>query len=332
VAGVNFVILEYTDQICNVSPFAKSFNQKENVPIVKAATAYDDERTGTTYILVLGQALYFGNEEEASLLCPNQLRTNGVIVDDVPIHLLHNTASTHSITFPHENVMLPLKLNGCFSYIPTRTPTTQEIESCQWLILTSDAQWEQSLMPFNAYEEAAINAIECPEQHRNLYAFERSPLKEISEIFDDDYILNTVNVSAVITSPYKPRINASQLAQRWSIGEAAAAKTLRVTTQMGIRNCLYPIERRFRTKQSQLRYPQLSGRHGRFYTDTFFASVPAIDGSKCAQLFANDIGFSKIYPMRLKSEAPNALQCFIHDVGIPQVFHIDNAKELLEGR
>ena len=80
----------------------------------------------------------------------------------------------------------------------------------------------------------------------------------------------------MITSPYKPRVNASKLAQRWCIGEAVAARTLKVTTQMGIRNCLYPIERRFRTKQSHLRYPQLSWRHGRFYTDTFFARVSVL--------------------------------------------------------
>jgi hypothetical protein len=84
-----------------------------------------------SYILVLGQALYFGDEVEASLLCPNQMRANGVIVDDIPIHLLHNNASTHSLIFPEDEVTIPLKLNGCFSYIPTRTPTTNEKDTCK---------------------------------------------------------------------------------------------------------------------------------------------------------------------------------------------------------
>jgi hypothetical protein len=35
--------------------------------------------------------------------------------------------------------------------------------------------------------------------------------------------------------------------------------------------------------------------------------------------------------MRLKSEAANTLRCFIHDVGIPQTLHNDNAKELMQG-
>ncbi len=76
---------------------------------------------------------------------------------------------------------------------------------------------------------------------------------------------------------------------------------------------------------------QLSRRQGRFYTETFFSSVPVIDMSTCCQLFCNDFGFNMVYPMRTKSEAPNALRCFIQDVGIPQTLHNDNAKELRQG-
>jgi hypothetical protein len=94
---------------------------------------------------------------------------------------------------------------------------------------------------------------------------------------------------------------------------------------------MFPVEKRFRTRQAQLRYPQLSGRHGRVYTNTFFSSVPAVDLSKCCLLLSNDIGFSMVYPMRRKSEAPTALKNFIQDVGIPQTTHSDNAKELMQG-
>jgi hypothetical protein len=62
VAGPNFTVIEYTDLVCYVSPFSKFYAHCENVPIVKAATAYDDEKRGITYILVLGQALYFGKK------------------------------------------------------------------------------------------------------------------------------------------------------------------------------------------------------------------------------------------------------------------------------
>lgn len=51
-----------------------------------------------------------------------------------------------------------------------------------------------------------------------------------------------------------------------------------------------------------------------------------------AQLYTNDIGFSKIYPMKSKSKTPDSLLTFIHDVGIPSSKHSDGTKELSQGR
>jgi hypothetical protein len=84
------------------------------------------------------------------------MRSNGVIVDDVPTHLSHNNESTHSLTFREDEVSIPLRLNGCFSCIPTRTLTLEEIETCKWLILTRDMPWEPNLIPFQEFEDAAI--------------------------------------------------------------------------------------------------------------------------------------------------------------------------------
>ncbi len=73
-AGENFVIIEYADLTCSVMPFANNYKKRDNIPIVKAVTAYDVEETGDMYILVLGQALYFRADVDASLLRPNQMR------------------------------------------------------------------------------------------------------------------------------------------------------------------------------------------------------------------------------------------------------------------
>jgi hypothetical protein len=106
---------------------------------------------------------------------------------------------------------------------------------------------------------------------------------------------------------------------------------MQCTTQKGIRQTLYPIERRFRTKQAQLRYRQLSGRHGRFYTDTFFSAVPSLNNCKMAQIYTNDLSFTKVYPMQAKSDVADTLSAFIHEVGIPHALHSDDAKELMHG-
>jgi hypothetical protein len=91
------------------------------------------------------------------------------------------------------------------------------------------------------------------------------------------------------------------------------------------------LTRRYHTKQAALRYSQLGCRHGRFYSDTLFASISSTRGNNVAQIFVNDLGFTRLTPMKAKSDAGHALLEFIQDIGIPSSLHTDNAKELTSG-
>jgi hypothetical protein len=93
--------------------------------------------------------VHFGDDMPNSLQNPNQIRSNGVIVDDCPTHLSPNKSSTHSIYFPEHDVRIPLQLNGIISYISIRIPTQLEIETCTWLELTSVDDWD----PYASFEE-----------------------------------------------------------------------------------------------------------------------------------------------------------------------------------
>jgi hypothetical protein len=46
----------------------------------------------------------------------------------------------------------------------------------------------------------------------------------------------------------------------------------------------------------------------------------------------NDRDFTKFYPMQQKGQAVDTLIKFMQDIGIPAGLHIDNAKELSQGR
>jgi len=94
VAEPNCTILEYTDQVTNVSANSNKLDIMENIPIATAVTAYDDPTNGVTTITVLHQCLYLGDKIENTLLCPNQLRNFGIEVDDVPMHLAPNLPHT----------------------------------------------------------------------------------------------------------------------------------------------------------------------------------------------------------------------------------------------
>jgi hypothetical protein len=63
--------LEYTNQVAEVSVFAYSLEPLKNIPIVKAAVAYDDPDSGEMIILIINQALYDGDQLDEVLLNPN---------------------------------------------------------------------------------------------------------------------------------------------------------------------------------------------------------------------------------------------------------------------
>jgi len=51
-----------------------------------------------------------------------------------------------------------------------------------------------------------------------------------------------------------------------------------------------------------------------------------------AQVFANDVDYVKLIPMRRKGEAGDSLVEFIQDTGIPSELHTDMAKEETLGK
>jgi hypothetical protein len=312
-AGKASHVIEYTDQVCDVSPFTSEYEPMRNIPLAKMATAYDHPYDHETYILVTAQSLYFGDKLENTLLCPNQMRSHGIEVDDVPRHLSIDGKSSHSIYIPAEDVHLPLLLHGCILYLPTRYPTDYELENCKWLILSSDAIWNPYSDDF-AYEEGK---------------FERLNPRMIGSVqscyqFDEAILLKYQTIGAQTSIDCHSKITPEQLARQWCIGLQTAAKTLMSTTQKGVRNAIHPIHRHFRTRQTQLHYPQLSSK---FYSDTMFAFTTSICHFTCGQIFINDLNFSRIIPMKWKANAGDALMYMIQDIGIPFEMHIGGAKD-----
>mmetsp|Transcript_24287 Transcript_24287/g.34810 ORF Transcript_24287/g.34810 Transcript_24287/m.34810 type:complete len:1184 (-) Transcript_24287:1334-4885(-) len=314
-------ILEYTGITAEVAPFSQAYDKMQNIPIVKAALAYDDAETGQTYILVLNHVLYFGPSIQNILLNPNQIRSNGIVVDDVPKHLSGGD-STHSIFLPEEELRLPLKCYGCLSYLSVRRPTLSEINNCSTYELTSPHPWDPYSSDFQEQERIYQDSLEsAPRANRHIAAF------TVNDFEVCDFIHQ--NISGATTSRRKLQFSSSDLAKRWAVGDAIAEQTIKSTTQHFIRSAIHPIERRFRTKTAMLRYNRLKTT---FYSDTTFSKQKSSTGNTCAQLFITDFGYQKLVPQKLKSEAGHSLlEGLIQDVGIPDHIHTDMAKELTLG-
>ena len=90
-----------------------------------------------------------------NLVPPFIMREAGLFVNDVPkIHCQDPKVEDHSIFDPETLMRIPLKMQGIFSYFPTRSLTSVEIKECNafdTVFLTPDSDsWD----PYNpAYAE-----------------------------------------------------------------------------------------------------------------------------------------------------------------------------------
>ena len=107
--------------VSNVLPFHDSYTPMKNVRFANACYAYDAE-DGRTYILHHHYGLDFTDTMEDSILCTNQSRAHGVIVDDVPKQFDQTGKSSHAIIFSKDDAVLPLSLHNSISFLQVRYP------------------------------------------------------------------------------------------------------------------------------------------------------------------------------------------------------------------
>ena len=155
--GSNTVALTLTGEKVNVFPFSDNLPAVQEVPIATILTIWESPKTGEPWMLVIHEALYFGDRLKESLLCPNQLRAAGVLVQDTPIQF--DSTSAHSLTIPGK-LELPLEMHGVISHLRTRRPTADEVERyqaglLQSVELTKDVPWEPYSEQFAETEAAA---------------------------------------------------------------------------------------------------------------------------------------------------------------------------------
>ena len=136
-AGKQAHILEYIEGLkCTVHPFHDSYTPKKDVKLCNVAFAHDLP-SGETIILRMNQCLDFTSNMEHSLFCTNQVRANGIIVDDVPKCYDYKNKSRQAIYLPANDIALPLLQHGPTLYLPVRYPSQEEINDCEHLELTS---------------------------------------------------------------------------------------------------------------------------------------------------------------------------------------------------
>ena len=368
VAGANTLMIGDDGRKVNVTGFLDELNAGKDIPIATVATMWTDPKDGQQYILIIHEALYFGNRLPNTLLNPNQMRANGLQVHDVPRQF--DSQSDHAIIAPKEGVRIPLSLTGVVSGFSAVRPTIEMVHANPHIELTSNSPWApQSTAMADRERHVATtkhtpSVMMTPEWNTTRLVGAVSSFKDqtrdTNQEIDDlaDRLIASVNivahdiqgdgcvaadfdesdnecqeqqrfVKAVITDERSSVLTPAILSKRWGIGLTTAKRTMQVTTQAGIRNVLAPGERKVRQRLNHLNFPNLKGT---FYTDTMFSKVKSTRGFNAAQVFTDGRGYDQIYPLVSKKRASEALMSFIHDVGIPQTIVSDNASEETQGK
>ena len=311
---------------------------------VSAAVKYTHPVTGKRYILVFHQVIHHP-ELEHHLLCPMQMRMQGIGIDETPKFLAKDpTDETFAVTVPLENddesLIIPLGLRGVTAYFPVSKPSVAEYEdeSIPKIDMTEqDLPWEPHSSHFMESEAAMtdfrgrVTKIDAPARGRDrvINAIETTHrVDEGSPTSDYQFmsvLKNNVHVSSV-DSRKQGAVNPDDLVKRWKISPRSARQTVKHTTCRMKRTVLHPsLSRRFRTNDRALRYRRVA--HD-VYSDTLFSSVRSWRrGNRCAQVFGTRFGWCRAYPMKKKGDAHEALSTFFQQTGVPPVMIVDGSQE-----
>lgn len=149
----------------------------KDIPIVTVGLAYDCARTMHTYLLIFHQSLHIRGMK-TNLICPEQLRARGIIVNDVPLLRLRaedRLINSHSVIDPDSDLHIPLRYNKPFSYFDCRKPTQRECDPRNddviRIEMTLEADWHPYDIEDSRCEEElrmsidrglAVNNLEAP--------------------------------------------------------------------------------------------------------------------------------------------------------------------------
>jgi hypothetical protein len=184
-------------------------------------------KMGQVYILVLNEALWFGDEGgmDHTLLNPNQLRNYQLDVHDNPFD---RTKDLHIDT--QSDLQIPLKTKGTVIYFNTWAPTRAEIDANPHIHLSSTAEWNPLTFRFPGSTEDEEEDYTATTM--NISSF-MTDLRRTAQ-FDTPKPLVKPDVPeqrTFIASDRHSTIKAERLNEMWGVSNKQAHKMLRVTTQ-----------------------------------------------------------------------------------------------------
>ncbi len=245
---------------------------------------------------------------------------------------------------------IPFHMQGTTVYFNSRVPTPWEYEHCRIIELTVDMPWNPAEVNISAAASSALTMEQV--RYQNICAMDRIPRcandgdeqcpcrSDLSVFEPASFIQRMVSALHVATASREneevrlafvgakdrhSQVSVETIARRFRCGLETAKRTLKTTTQRGIRHAMHLLHRRYRVDYLHLHRQRL---HDVFYMDTLFSKVKSNNRFTIAQLITNG-SFTRVYPMKSKASAHIAteLQEFIDHVGISETLVCDFSSE-----
>jgi len=355
-------VVELTGEECEVQGFSSELGSTKNIPIVAAITAWTNPNTGETIILRFNQILWYGDRLPVSLINPNQLRHQGVpVCDDI------TDGDRYFGIELEDDYKVPFNMSGTRVSFETRVPTADEERECRHFTMTCDESWDPATVVIGRVQtlqgkertelRSLISGVTRGEVLSSNPNYLEQPLSAISDTLDDriftERVISKVNIVSAMQSismdddsdgdtfhfgPPRPinavfsetrhsTITPEELSRKFRCGLETAKKTLKRTTQRGVRTAIHPLHRRYRERNTHLHLNRLNCSMS---TDTLFASTKSLQGNTCGQIYTAE-GFTKVYPMidHKADSVGDTLKDVMRTVGVPKEMICDLAPEMV---
>ncbi|CAJ1955419.1 unnamed protein product [Cylindrotheca closterium] len=241
----NFIITAYTQRSADVYAYDSTLPPM-HVPIVSGATAYDCPETGSTFILIINEALYYGNKLDHSLFNPNQIQSYGTPLWNNPYN------DVHEIGIEATDLFTPLLSRGTKLLFGTRAPTKQELEKCHHNELTSKVPWEPSTVQLGKLSTRRNIPFEDPRSNES----EMRSLDPVQHNLQQWRVVQQINATAdrfqdvpvrpsFVSTERHSKVTAENLSERLGISIGQARATLNITLQRGTRSAIMPLARTY---------------------------------------------------------------------------------------
>ena len=334
-AGINCRPIHFTGQQCEVNGFHNKLEPITDVPIATVATAWSDPFAGTTYILIINEALYFGDSLDHSLINPNQVRHYGLPLYDNPYETDPDRAMGIILD---DRERLPFTSEGSTVYFNTRYPTDEELELYPHVVLTCEQPWDpkQLVMPGGRPTHPTdeldrfVQRVESDVSHdfnRHHHMYETDfifhSLYDDTEQVNIERIINSIHSTASTSTAIaelqsKTRhsiFSPEHIARVFNVGLGMAKDILRTTTQEGVRHAVRPLNRRYRVDHLNLHHNYLAGKWTLDHIESKYKSIRQHTG---AFVISNG-NYVAVYPTASKNDtdATESLRRFCTDVGVP---------------